>query len=186
MKGLSLLSLCFVVILAQPARAAELEFPNGKPTVPMNAPDSDHYWEILVVHDEVELCEAPYGKDCAPVTGQWLKHYVVGDWLGDYLLLVSIDDDRHITRFHGWVHKKYLQYSNTAMRNPNRIFDKVMVVNYWRQLEPGQGQELDLKRATAWNGLHDNKKKVMHLSLFEIFFVYQKQEDHYLVPVQKL
>jgi len=184
MKGLSFLSLCFVLILGQTACASRLEFPNGKPTEPLNAPDSDHYWEILVVHDEVELCESPDGEDCAPVTGQWLKHYVVGDEVGEYMLLISLDDNFTITRFHGWAHKDSLLTTNCAKRYPNRVFRKVFAVKNWRRLE--QGQEQPLEKAKAWNGLHAGRDIAQNLSFFEIYFVFLEQKDregktHYLI-----
>ncbi len=185
MKELSFLSLCFVVILGQTGCAARLEFPNGNPTEPLNTPDSDlHFWEILVVHDEVELCEAPDGEDCSPVTGQWLKHYVVGDEVGEYLLLVSIGADRKINRFHGWAHKDNLLTTPHAMRNTNRACRQILAVNKWRR--PKQGQEPNLEQVNAWNGLHAGRDIAKNLNLFEFFFIFLEQKDregkrHYLI-----
>jgi hypothetical protein len=154
----------------------DIQYPNRKPTQPLQDPNSDDFWFVTTVHDSVRFFEAPR-SDAKSVlkTDQWLNVYVVGDKIADYFLIMTVDSDDNIVGYRGWVHRNDLQWTYGAQKNKNNIYRKALVINHWRKIVPGKVQ--DLQQASVWNGLHDDRQEVKKLSLFEIYFIFQEQRD---------
>ena len=194
-----ILCICLYSLYANPVVATAenfvVEFPNGKPTEPTVHPDprSKDLFHAVVVHEDITVYESPdIDSKSVTLNDQWLNVYVVGDTVppikhskeadeeqvfeeDDFFLLTTTDDEDNINGIIGWVQKKDLQTKASADMTENLIYKKAVIINHWRSIKQGGGQ--DLKVLSAINSLHTEKSIVRKLQLFEIFFIFQAQRD---------
>ncbi len=139
----------------------------------LELPGSSIFWDVVAVQDVLRFCAAPGSIECEEKTGQWLERYFVGADAGDFVLLKTLDSDDKVLEEHGWVHKENLLVSPRALKNPNNIFKKILVINHWPEVKEGTIEDLNL--AQVFNGLHKERKVERELKLFEIHFIYQEK-----------
>ena len=152
-----------------------VSFPNGRPTELMEKDGA--FWTAAINENRVTAYAEPSATAESRTLDDVFLHAVgVADQLNGHVLLAEINVNEEIQSFIGWVPTEQVVLHYQAERNEtNHIFTKALVVNRWRKLPiSGEGLE-DLKQLPVWDGLFDGRRVVKQLSLFDIFFVYQKR-----------
>lgn len=128
----------------------------------------------VITQDEVRLYSAPEAMSTKKkIYDVFLKAIGVAAIENNYYLVATINEDFEIASYLGWLKQEDLLKEPYALKNPDTIFKKALIVNRWRDLK--KMKNMDLKQAKAWNGLSVSRKLVKRLSLFEIYFIYMKR-----------
>ena len=141
--------------------------------------------KVIAIHDSISVCANPAQYEtCKPKNSVFLQYYLIADELKvnqiRYLLLHNPTDDYEDEGFVpkdflGWVSTEDLLISSHALRLPNTIAKKGLVINHWREAKKGGDQ--DLNQAVIYNGLHDNRERQAIVTLFQIRYIYSEKVD---------